>query len=217
MKTMTIIPILVALLMLLLVQSGMATDDKYIEAMQKNIQTVYSAQSLEELQKTVNSLERIGTAEKSKWEPYYYAAFGYIMMANRETDGAKKDAYLDQSLAILKKAQAIAPAESEVAALEGFVHMIRVSVDPATRGQQYSGLAFQSFGKAVSLNPNNPRALSLLAQMQFGTAQFFGQSTAEACGTLNKALEKFDSYKSENPLSPQWGKGMAEGLKRQCQ
>jgi tetratricopeptide (TPR) repeat protein len=216
MKTLTIIPLLLALCMLLLIKSVIANDDKYIEVMRKNIETVYSAQSPEELQKTVNSFERIGTTEKNKWEPFYYAAFGYIMMATREADLVKKDTYLDQALAVLKQAQAIVPAESEVVALEGFVHMIRVSVDPASRGQQYSGLAFQAFGKAVSLNPDNPRALSFLAQMQFGTAQFFGQPTTEACGTLNKALEKFESYKSENPLSPQWGKGMADDLKKQC-
>jgi hypothetical protein len=78
-------------------------------------------------------------------------------------------------------------------------------------------MAFQSFGKAVALNPENPRALSLLAQMQYGTAQFFGSSTAEACGTLNKALEKFDTYKPANSLSPQWGRGMVAEMKQKCQ
>ena len=94
--------------------------------------------------------------------------------------------------------------------------MLRVTVDPASRGQQYSGMAFQSFGKAVAMNPENPRALSLLAQMQYGTAQFFNSPTTEACATLTKALEKFDSYKSSNPLAPQWGRKMAEGLKSRC-
>ena len=87
--------------------------------------------------------------------------------------------------------------------------MMRVTVDPATRGPQYSGLAMQTFGKASAINPENPRALALMAQMQYGTAKFFGSPTTEACSTLNAALEKFDSYKSENPLSPQWGREMS--------
>lgn len=202
-------------LMLALPLSSFASD-KYTEAMQKNIQAVYTQQSVDELQNTVNTLERIGTAEKSKWEPFYYASFGYVMMANREKDGAKKDGYLDRATAALDKAKAIQQSDSEITALEGFIHMIRVTVDPASRGQQYSGLATQSFHKAVALNPENPRALALLAQMQYGTAQFFGSSTEEACGTLNKSLEKFETFKATSELAPQWGKGMAMGLKEKC-
>jgi hypothetical protein len=138
-------------------------------------------------------------------------------MATREKEGLVKDKYLDLALRSNEKAKALLPNESEIIALEGFIHMIRVTVDPASRGQQYSGLAFQSFGKAVSLNPENPRALALLAQMQFGTAQFFGSSTTEACGTNSKALEKFDTFKSDNALAPKWGRGMAEDLKKGCQ
>ncbi|MFZ6013691.1 MAG: hypothetical protein ACOYXT_25350 [Bacteroidota bacterium] len=215
MKTLNIIPILIALLVLVC-QSGFANDGKYVEAMQKNITMVYNAKSIEELQAAVNAFERIGNVEKGKWEPQYYAAFGYVMMANREKEAAKKDAYLDQAVAAVEKAKTLVPDESEVIAMEGFIYMIRVTVDPGARGPQFAGLAMQTFGKASALNGENPRALALLAQMQYGTAQFFGSSTAEACGILTKSLEKFDSFKSDNPLAPVWGRGMAEGLKQQC-
>jgi hypothetical protein len=184
--------------------------------MQKNIQAVYTTSDVTEIQNIVNTFERIGDSEKTKWEPYYYAAYGYIMMANREQDKTKKDSYLDSALKGIEKAKTIQPAESEVIALEGFVHMIRVSIDPASRGQQYSGMAMQAFGKAVAMNPENPRALSLLAQMQFGMAQFFGSPVTEACATNTKAIEKFSDGVSDNPLAPQWGKGMAEALKAKC-
>lgn len=200
-----------------IIHSVWAIDDKYTEAMKKNIQAVYTAQTIPDIQLAVNAFERIGAAEKSKWEPHYYASFGYIMIANREADGAKKDAALDQAQAALKKAQEIVPAESEVVALQGFIHMIRVTVDPASRGQQYSVLAYQSLNKAVAINPENPRALTLLGQMQFGTAQFFGSPTTEACATVTKALEKFAVTSEPKPLAPEWGKGMAEGLKGKCQ
>ena len=94
--------------------------------------------------------------------------------------------------------------------------MIRLTVDPGSRGPQYSGLAMQSFGRAVALNPNNPRALSLLAQMQLGTAQFFGSPITEACNTNKKALELFDTDQHENPLAPTWGKSVAEAMVTQC-
>lgn len=191
-------------------------DNKYIEAMTRNIQIVYSSQSVAELQNAVNAFERIAATEKAKWEPYYYAGFGYIMMANAEQNKERKDMYLDQATAVIKKANVIKNNDSEITALEGFVHMIRVTVDPSTRGQQYSGLAMQTFGKALSLNSENPRALALMAQMQFGTAQFLGSSTAEACASNKVALQKFNTFKSENPLAPQWGKSMADRLAVKC-
>ncbi|HEY0656677.1 MAG TPA: hypothetical protein VGD65_26265 [Chryseosolibacter sp.] len=216
MKSLTVIPVLVAVLLFALVKNALANDGKYVEAMKKNIDAIYKAQTIEELQQSVNAFHRIADAEKTKWEPSYYAAFGNILMATKEKDAGKKDSFLDLAMESIKKCKAIVPDESEVVALEGFAYMIRVTVDPASRGQQFASLAMQTFGKAVQLNPENPRALSLLAQMQYGTAQFFGSSTAEACGTLDKSLLKFDTYKSDNPLAPVWGKQAAEGLKTQC-
>jgi tetratricopeptide (TPR) repeat protein len=217
MKTLNIIPLLIGLLTVTTIRLGFAGDGKYEQAMKKNIETVYHVKAPNEIQEAVNSFERIALAEKDHWEPSYYAAFGYIMLSEQEKEGAKKDAYLDQALASIGKARKIAPSESEIEAIEGFVHMMRVSIDPATRGPQYSGLAMQLFGKAVALNPENPRALLFTALMQQGMAKFFGSPVTEACGTLTKALEKFDSFKSENALAPTWGKGIAENMKKGCQ
>lgn len=191
-------------------------NDKYIEAMKKNIETVYTAKDVATLQSGVNALDRIATAEPTKWEPLYYSAFGNVMIALREKEAVKKDQHLDLALASVVKAQIILPDDSELKALEGFVNMIRLTVDPATRGPQYAGKAMQLFGQATALNPENPRALALMSQMQFGTAQFFGSPTTEACATADKSLEKFETFKSDNPLAPQWGKSMAEDLKTQC-
>jgi hypothetical protein len=192
------------------------SNDKYQEVMQKSILAVYQGKTPDELQPAINTLERVGGAEKTKWEPFYYAAFGYIMMATKEVDLAKKDRDLDLAMVDLDQAKLLVPKESEVVALEGFIHMIRLSVDPGTRGQQYSGLAMQAFAKAVALDPENPRALALMSQMQFGTAKFFNSSTDEACTTAQKAIEKFEVADQVNPLAPQWGKEMAMRLLEQC-
>ena len=193
-----------------------ANNDKYTEQMTKHIEAIYKAKAPDQFQQAINAFERIGNAEKTKWEPFYYASFGNLMLATREQDGGKKDQLLDLAAASLDKAKALKENESEIVALEGFIYMIRLTVDPAIRGPQYSGMAMQSFGKAIGLNPENPRALAFMAQMQYGTAEFFKSSTADACATLAKSLEKFASFKTDNQLAPQWGKGMAEGMKEQC-
>lgn len=192
-------------------------DDKYVMTMQKNIDALYSAKDVATIQGIVNSLDRIASVETTKWEPQYYIGYGYVMMAFRESESAKKDVYLDLALTAIEKGKGLLPNDSEFAALEGFAYMIRVTIDPASRGAKYSGLALQLFGRATALNPENPRALALQAQMQYGMAQFFGSPTTEACNTLNAALQKFETYKLENVLAPTWGKGMAESMKPNCQ
>lgn len=195
----------------------LAEDGKYAETMSKAIGQVYKAKTPDEIQQAVNTLERIGNAEQTKWEPFYYAAFGYIMIANQEQDGSRKDAFLDRAAKQLQKASELRPNDSEIVTLEGFVSTVRLTVDPATRGQQYSASAMQLFGKALGLNPENPRAMGMMAQMQFGTARFFNSSTDEACTTAKKAQALFASPKSTiDPLAPAWGKGMVEGMLANC-
>lgn len=208
---------IIAILLFFVSLNSVSPDDpKYIEAMTKNIKAVYEARSVGEFQQSVNAFERIAAAEKNKWEPHYYAAFGYIMMANADQATEKKDQYLDQALAAIKKADAIRKDDAEILSLEGFAHMIRAAVDPASRGPQYSGMAMQVFYKALAIDAENPRALALLAQMQFGTAQFLGQSTQEACSSNRKALEMFGKSEAKDPIAPAWGQAMAESLLERC-
>jgi hypothetical protein len=215
MKKLNVIPVCCAML-IAMVNTSCFAGDTYEEAMKKNIAAIYHASEIPEFQEVVNIFERISAAEDTKWEPPYYAAFGYIMMANREMDKTKKDAFLDKAMTAIEKAKVRAPRESEIIALEGFVYMVRVTIDPGSRGPEFAPMAMRTFAKATELNPENPRALALTARMQYGSAQFFGNSTTEACSLIEKALAKFETYQSRNPLAPAWGKPMAESLKQQC-
>lgn len=204
------------ILLLLMALTVRAGDDAFLQAMGKQIGAVYTAQTVDELQGVVNAFDRIGQAEQGRWEPLYYGAFGYLMMATREKEGQKKDGYLDQALERVNRGLGISKDNSELLALEGFVHMLRVSVDPASRGQRFSAMSMKAFNKAIKADPNNPRALSLMAQMQYGTAQFFGSSTSEPCGMAKKALSLFDAVKNDDALAPRWGKEMTESMVKKC-
>lgn len=208
--------IICTFLLVLSVSAIFANDEKFIEVMQKNIKAVYEARDISAFQQSINSFERIAEAEKTRWEPFYYIGFGYLMMANIETDLNKKDAFLDKALEAVEKGKLLAAAESELIALEGFAYMLKVAVDPQSRGMVYAPRASQTFEKAVELNPENPRAIALMAQMQFGTAKFFNSPTVDACASNERALEKFATYKSENPLAPVWGLQMAQQMKEAC-
>ncbi|ELR69244.1 hypothetical protein C900_05315 [Fulvivirga imtechensis AK7] len=205
---------LLSLMMLLWIQ--LAQANKYEKVMLEAIESLYQADSISQYQEVINKFDRIAAREADKWEPLYYAGFGYVMMANKSQQASIKDQYLDLAMRKVNKALDLAPGESELMALEGFIHMIRVTVDPAVRGQQYAPLSMQAFGKAIAHNPDNPRALYLMGQMEYGTAQFFGADTSEACGKLKSAVEKFSTYISDNPLAPTWGKKGAESSAERC-
>ena len=193
-----------------------ADDTKFLAAMQKNLLSLGAAKSVEAYQATANSFNRIAEAEKTRWEPYYYASLCYVLMTTLDEEATMKDTQLDEAAKLLSLSRAVEHDSSEVAALEGFIYMMRVSIDPATRGAKYASLAVQSFQSALTINPTNPRALALLAQMQYGMAKFFGTPPTDACNTLKLALQNFENDHSENPVSPKWGKPMAEGMQVAC-
>jgi hypothetical protein len=61
---------LIALTLLISVAAH-AQSDKYIQAMQKNIALLDSAQTVDQLQSLAGTFDRIGDAEKTQWLPYY--------------------------------------------------------------------------------------------------------------------------------------------------
>ncbi|MEP2772607.1 MAG: hypothetical protein ABJH05_10685 [Fulvivirga sp.] len=208
--------ILLPLLTMAVMLWSFTTPSKYEEAMKKQINNVYQANTLDEFQVVINALDRIAQNEDDKWEPLYYAGFGYVMMATRTEDATDKDKLLDQALEKVKAGLNLQPKEDELIVLEGFIHMIRVTVDPATRGQQYSGLSMQALNKALAMDANNPRAMYMLGQMELGTARFFGSDTTAPCEKLQKAVVLFENQKPEGELSPVWGQESAIRAAQAC-
>jgi hypothetical protein len=55
-----------------------------------------------------------------------------------------------------------------------------------------------------------------MAQMQIGTAQFFGTSIEEPCKMIQKSVTLFDNYQPSSPLTPMWGKEMTTDYIGMC-
>ncbi|MEM7109307.1 MAG: hypothetical protein AAF519_13870 [Bacteroidota bacterium] len=205
------------LIIITLGTTSLELSSKYEQQMLKHIEALYKTKSPEDFQALTNAFDRIANVEKDKWEPLYYGAYSTLLWSYRILEVPEKDKLIDQALEKINRAAEIAPQESEIVALEGFAHMTRVTIDPASRGAQYSGLALQTYGKALAMNPKNPRAMLLMAQMQYGTAQFFGSDTNEACALLKKAINAFETYQNDNPLAPAWGEDQAKASLGSCQ
>lgn len=197
--------------------SAFCADPAYETAMKKQVSAMKTIQTLEESQAITNAFLRIAEAKPEEWLPLYYAAYLQTTAVFRfEVD---KDQYLDQAMTLVEKAEKISVDNSEITAMKGYVVMGKISLDPASRGQSLSPQAMQLFGKAISLDRENPRALMLMSQMEQGMAQFFGSGPEKACGLARNAIalySKEEAKVSDDYLLPTWGKTQAEQVAKAC-
>ncbi len=190
----------------------------YESAMKSTLDDMKKVQNLADLVVIANKFDRIGTAEKDQWLPYYYSAYCYILMTTQESDLTKWDSYLNTADINIEKSEKLNPNMVEILALRGFSSMMRINVDPAVRGQEYSMKSVGYLQQANQLNDQNPRVILMLAQMQYGTAQFFGSDTAPICDQFKKAVELFDQQSNDSDsILPSWGKPQAQSMVKNCE
>ena len=195
----------------------LANDGKYETAMSDGLNELYSSRTIEDYQKAASKFERISAAEADKWHPSYYACLSYLWMVSNLQDKANMDDYLDAAQKNLDHCKNLIGEDDEIITLQGYIFMMRLVVDPPTRGAEYSPKAMQEFGKAVNMDPTNPRALLLLGQMQYGSADFFNADTSEPCATMKQAKDMLETEEINDPLAPAWGKHMAAYLLSNCE
>ena len=197
-----------------------AQDSPYQKAMKKEIARVIVADSISRLQQSANAFSRIAELNAKEWQPLYYGALAYTYQGlARSLTLDQKDAALAKAEELVNKADGISPDNSEIITLKGFILMAKVSADPGSRGQSLSGQVMATYGKALSIDSKNPRALGLLAQMEFGMAQFFGNGTEKACGLAKQSLAIFASQDEEalkTNMQPTWGRSVTEQLVKRC-
>jgi hypothetical protein len=204
--------ILFSFLFLTLAKAG---DDKYTNAMEKNIFLIDSAKSLADFQIVTNNFERIASAEKSKWLPYYFAAYCYAISSFIDTTLSKKDTYLDQADENVNIADSLKQDNSEIYTLKGLISQMRLMVNPMTRWQKYGPLASNFLKKAKELDPTNPRPDYLIGQNLLYTPVQFGGGKEVALPVLEEALKKYEAFKPENSISPDWGKKIVKNILEQ--
>lgn len=180
-------------------------QNPYTNAMKSAIELMEQAAEPGEFAESANRFERIATAEKSKWMPYYYASYSLVSMSYDEGDGAQRDLILDRAQELLDQALELEPKESELHVLQAFLYPSRILVDPMGRGMTYIELMFSSLDKAKSLNPENPRSYFMEGVNKLNLPPSFGGGADVAKPILEEALVKFEAFTNEDPLWPGWG------------
>lgn len=183
----------------------MGQEDRYNSAMSSAIEMMELAAEPSDFVESANQFERIATAEKIRWMPYYYASYSLVVMSFDENDGGKKDQILDRAQELLDQAFELEPEESELHVLQAFLYPSRITVDPMGRGMLYFDKMFTSLKTAKSLNPENPRIYFLDGVSKLNLPPSMGGGPEVAKPILEQALSKFKSFINPDPLWPVWG------------
>lgn len=194
-----------------------AGGPEYEKAMLQALEKFEKCQTAPDFREAANQFDRISNVAKDEWLPAYYRAHCFIIMSFVDkVDAAAKDAYLDEAEKSIEKMLELAPDESEAHALQGFYYSGRLVVDPETRGMKFGMLSGQAVGKALKLDPNNPRAQYMQIQNEMGKAQFFGKDISELCEQAKVSHDRFDEYQVASNIHPHWGKSELKKLSDAC-
>lgn len=195
----------------------MSQGNEFTQVMGETLKQYSTCKTIDDFQTVGNRFALIASNEQTQWLPLYYHAHCYIIMSFiDQPDAIKKDNYLDIAEKSIKKMIELVPEESEVYALQSFLYLARLVIDPMARGLQYGPLSLQTAGIALGLDSGNPRAKLIKLQSEIGTARFFGKDAKEFCPQAIALIANWDNYQTKSPLHPKWGKNQVEKIVEGC-
>ena len=158
--------------------------------------------------------ERVASVEKGEWIPDYYVSLICTIDIFNKSKNKQAQLLLEKAKSALKNAMHKSPDNAELYSLKAFILTAEITMDPMMNGQRLSSQVIENYQKALQIDADNPRALYLLADYQIHMAQMFGGDTSKYYAQLEKAIEKFNTFKKPAAFYPDWGRERAEELLR---
>ncbi|HWY11412.1 MAG TPA: hypothetical protein VN026_08810 [Bacteroidia bacterium] len=194
---------------------GFGQNKKYVALMKKNISFLDSAKNDVQFLASAMNFEKIAGTEKKDWLPNYYVAMAYVRVAF-EKEGEEIDKWADKAEVFIDRADSLSKDNAEILVLKAMCSTSRIMVDPMSRGFMFGKEAYDYSQKAMTIDPNNPRPYANKGQGIFYTPESFGGGPAKARPYIEKALERYKTYKPQSELHPNWGEKMCKDLLKKC-
>lgn len=182
---------------------GFSQSNKYTDAMKSRLEQYKGINNPDSLNELSATFERIASAEKTQWLPFYYAALSKIQ-AGYMNPKANKDEVAKAAETLILKGVAI-DNNSEFAVLRYMNAILQLMVDPMQRFMTFGPEAEQIFASTIAKDPNNPRMYLVKARTVENTPVQFGGGKEAAKQYYQKAIEAAATKKSDDPLLPNWG------------
>ena len=157
--------------------------------------------------------EQLYAVDKTNWLIPYYAGMTKSLMCLLKM--GDKDALANDALLWVRRAKSIM-ANDEVYCAESLAYTAKMSVNPLLRWLTYEGKIKKALSLAKKLNPNNPRAYLLEANIQQKLPFIFGGGCKSAKPLIQKAELCFNIQTKPNSVEPSWGFQSLVQLKKAC-
>ena len=143
--------------------------------------------------------EQLYSVDKTNWLiPYYAGMTKSIMCLLKMGD---RDALANDALIWMARAKAI-EVNDEIYCAESLAYTAKMSVNPALRWFTYEGKIKNTLSLAKKLNPNNPRAYILEANIQQKLPFIFGGGCKSAKPLIQKAELFISNQNRANSIEP---------------
>jgi hypothetical protein len=164
-------------------------------------------------QELYQQFEQLYAVNKTNWLiPYYAGMTKSIMCLLKMGD---RDALANDAILWVGRAKSIM-ANDEVYCAEGLAYTAKMSVNPTLRWFAYEGKIKKALNTAKKLNPHNPRAYVLEANIQQKIPFIFGGGCNSVKPLIQKAELCFNAKAKPNSLEPSWGFQSLVQLKKAC-
>lgn len=214
MKTMKIYAILVMVSFIFcnFTHSVSAQDgDLYQSSMQKAMSRLDEVKSAADLLDCRNLFDRIALKFNDKWQPVYYTAYCDIEMVYYDKASEHNTVRLANAQKALEKLDRFSDVDkSEVSTLWGYYYNAQIMLNPGN-AQTIFGQVIAAYEKALSINPENPRAVILRAFFN----QFLPPVVKQKIDTsveVDKAKTLF-SKQEKSIDKPYWGESYVNYVK----
>ncbi len=195
-------------------------DATFIQNLSAAAAQVRNSETSQDFEAAVRSFAALSEqAPEGAWLPDYYLAYVHIRLAAAAMDEGNTAGIaraLDQAQEALDRAKRVAPGESEIVALQGYIYTGRIWESPMMNGMRYGSSCAELYEQAIALDPQNPRAHHLMGMHLYFTPRFFGGGAKKALPFLEKAAALYATQQPGLP-EPSWGQAFNDQLLSQAQ
>jgi hypothetical protein len=190
-----------------------AQETNQAKALESAVLQFNQASKSQAYQELYLQFEQLYAVNKTNWLiPYYAGMTRSIMCLLKMGD---RDALANDALVWVGRAKSIVK-NDEIYCAESLAYTAKMSVNPTLRWLIYEGKIKNALKLAKKLNPNNPRAYLLDANIQQKLPFIFGGGCKAVKPLIQKAELCFNNQTKANSIEPSWGIQSLVQLKKAC-